>query len=83
MARSRNSAGYASIYSEAARAVLLEYPDLTAEQRRTVFGSLKHDAELTKVRTGLDSTVELGEVAMILGVTESESGIYYSPSETR
>lgn len=69
VAKSGNAAGLVAMYPEVARAVVSEYPGLTAEQRQAVFASLKNDAELTKVRVGLDSTTGLGEVARILGTT--------------
>ncbi len=70
VSQSGNNAGLAGIYPDAARAVLSTYPELTAAEKQTVFGTLKDDAELTKVRIGSDvSMAGLGETARILGVS--------------
>jgi hypothetical protein len=68
VAKSRNAAGYARIYPDVARAVVSEYPVLTAAEKRAVFDSLEFDAEQTKVRARVDSASGLTEASKILGI---------------
>jgi hypothetical protein len=68
VAKSKNDAGYARIYSDVARAVVSEYPELTVEEKRAVFETFKFEAEQTKVRTRVDSASGLSEASKILGI---------------
>jgi hypothetical protein len=59
------------MYAETARAVVAEYPELTAAQKSVVFSSLKHDAEMSKIRTQSDHTGGLSAAARILGISRN------------
>ena len=67
IARTGNSVAYASVYPEVARAVLAEYPQLTAAEKQAVFGALKDDAERSMSITREDHTMQLREASRILG----------------
>jgi len=67
VAKTRNSAGYTSLYPETARAVLAEYPEITVEQKQVVLGTLKGDADRSKTITGQDRSAGIRSAARILG----------------
>ena len=61
-----HSVAYASVYPEVARAVLAEYPNLTATEKQAVIGTLKADAERSMSITREDHAMELREASRIL-----------------
>jgi len=68
VAASHNSAGYSGIYAAVARKLVVEYPALSTDEKRTVLGTLQGAAESIRSRTGIDSTSGLRSAAMILGL---------------
>jgi hypothetical protein len=68
IAKSRNAAGYTAMYSEIARALLMEYPNLTLGEKHAVFGTFSGEADLLFVRTGINSKIGLRGAARILGM---------------
>jgi hypothetical protein len=68
VAATNNKGGWAAIYPEIAREVLVQYSSLTPAEKASVGATLKGDAELTRVRAGIDPTMALREVSRILGL---------------
>jgi hypothetical protein len=68
VAETRNAAGYAGMYSEIARALLVKYPNLTLPEKRAVFGTFSGEADLLLAWTRIDSKVGLRGAARILGM---------------
>jgi hypothetical protein len=66
VAKTRNAAGYATIYPEVASELVETYPGLTVEQKQIVSEGFKQDAEATKVRTGVDVAAGIGAASRIL-----------------
>jgi hypothetical protein len=66
VAKSGNAAGYAAIYPEVATELVESFPELSLVERQTVFGVFKSDAELTRVRTGINVSAGLGSASRIL-----------------
>jgi hypothetical protein len=54
--------------TEVARKLVSEYPNLSAAEKQAVFATLKSEAELTRLRTHIDSTSGLGAASTILGL---------------
>jgi hypothetical protein len=67
VAKTRNSAGYTSLYPETARAVLAEYPEISVAQKQVVLGTLKDDADRARVITNQDMSAGIRSAARILG----------------
>lgn len=67
VAKTRNSAGYTSLYPETARAVLAEYPAITVAEKQAVLGTLRSDADRAKVITKQDRSAGIRSAARILG----------------
>jgi hypothetical protein len=67
-AKSRNAAGYTTMYSEIATALLAEYPNLTLPEKHAVFGTFSGEADSLLVRTGINSKAGLPGAARILGM---------------
>jgi hypothetical protein len=59
---------YSGVYSAVARAVVAKYPGLTEFERRTVFASLKSDADRMTSQTNQEQTQTLEDVSRILNV---------------
>jgi hypothetical protein len=80
VAATHNEGGFYSIYADAARRLLTDYPELDDQQRAQVFASFERDVELTKMRTGMDYSNGLGSAARILGLRKADAkeGVYPS-----
>jgi hypothetical protein len=66
-ADSRNVAGICDAYLKTALAILVEFPNMSAAEKRIHYACLKDDIERLKARAHQDCSKVLGELKRILG----------------